>query len=111
MAVWYSFWSFGIFFPFWYVWTNKSGNPACCREHIQQALKSLEMMDAAFQCGSSIAVLPKNKFGSRKMVSQSNSNQLIGSYARNRGANVFGRVARFFLTQYTRTGEIVPNCH
>jgi hypothetical protein len=24
MAIWYSLWSFGIFFPFWYVWTNKN---------------------------------------------------------------------------------------
>jgi hypothetical protein len=24
MAVWYSLWSFGIFFPFWYVWTYKN---------------------------------------------------------------------------------------
>jgi hypothetical protein len=24
MAVWYSLWSFGIFFPFWYVWTMKN---------------------------------------------------------------------------------------
>jgi hypothetical protein len=23
MAVWYGLWSFGIFFPFWYVWTKK----------------------------------------------------------------------------------------
>jgi hypothetical protein len=22
MAVWYTLWSFGIFFPLWYVWTN-----------------------------------------------------------------------------------------
>jgi hypothetical protein len=29
MAVWYSLWSFGILFPFGFVWTNqeKSGNP------------------------------------------------------------------------------------
>jgi hypothetical protein len=24
MAVWYSLWSFGIFFPFWNVWTKKN---------------------------------------------------------------------------------------
>jgi hypothetical protein len=24
MAVWYSLWSFGIFFPFWYIWTKKN---------------------------------------------------------------------------------------
>jgi hypothetical protein len=24
MAVWYSLWSFGIFFPFWYVWTKEN---------------------------------------------------------------------------------------
>jgi hypothetical protein len=24
MAVWYSLWSFGIFFPIWYVWTKKN---------------------------------------------------------------------------------------
>jgi hypothetical protein len=24
MAVWYSLWSFCIFFPFWYVWTEKN---------------------------------------------------------------------------------------
>jgi hypothetical protein len=24
MAVWFSLWSFGIFFPFWYFWTKKS---------------------------------------------------------------------------------------
>jgi hypothetical protein len=24
MAVWYSLWSFGIFFQFWYVWTKKN---------------------------------------------------------------------------------------
>jgi hypothetical protein len=24
MAVWYSMWSFGILFPFWYVWTMKN---------------------------------------------------------------------------------------
>jgi hypothetical protein len=24
MAVWYSFWSFVIFFPTWYVWTKKN---------------------------------------------------------------------------------------
>jgi hypothetical protein len=24
MAVWYSLWSLGIFFPFWYVWTEKT---------------------------------------------------------------------------------------
>jgi hypothetical protein len=24
MAVWYSLWSFGIFFPLWYVWTKKN---------------------------------------------------------------------------------------
>jgi hypothetical protein len=24
MAVWYSVWSFGNFFPFWYVWTKKN---------------------------------------------------------------------------------------
>jgi hypothetical protein len=24
MAVWYSLWSFGRFFPFWYVWTKKN---------------------------------------------------------------------------------------
>jgi hypothetical protein len=24
MAVWYSVWSFGILFPFWYVWTKKN---------------------------------------------------------------------------------------
>jgi hypothetical protein len=24
MAVWYSLWSFGHFFPFWYVWTKKN---------------------------------------------------------------------------------------
>jgi hypothetical protein len=24
MFVWYSLWSFGIFFPFWYVWTKKN---------------------------------------------------------------------------------------
>jgi hypothetical protein len=22
MAVWYTLWSFGIFFPFWYVWSK-----------------------------------------------------------------------------------------
>jgi hypothetical protein len=27
MVVWYSLWSFGIFFPFWSDWTKKSGNP------------------------------------------------------------------------------------
>jgi hypothetical protein len=26
MSVWYSLWSFGVFFPIWYVWTKK--NPA-----------------------------------------------------------------------------------
>jgi hypothetical protein len=29
MAVWYSLFSFGIYFPFWNVWTKKSGNPGC----------------------------------------------------------------------------------
>jgi hypothetical protein len=24
MAVWYNLWSFGIYFPFWYVWTKKN---------------------------------------------------------------------------------------
>jgi hypothetical protein len=24
MAIWYSLWSFGIFFPFWYIWTEKN---------------------------------------------------------------------------------------
>jgi hypothetical protein len=24
MAVWYSVWSFGIFSPFWFVWTKKN---------------------------------------------------------------------------------------
>jgi hypothetical protein len=24
LAVWYSLWSFGIFFPIWYVWTKKN---------------------------------------------------------------------------------------
>jgi hypothetical protein len=26
-AVWYKLWSFGIFFPFWYGWTNKIWQP------------------------------------------------------------------------------------
>jgi hypothetical protein len=24
MAIWYSLWSFGIFFPIWYVWSKKN---------------------------------------------------------------------------------------
>jgi hypothetical protein len=24
MAFWYNLWSFGIFFPIWYVWTKKN---------------------------------------------------------------------------------------
>jgi hypothetical protein len=24
MAVWFSLWSFGMLFPFWYVWTKKN---------------------------------------------------------------------------------------
>jgi hypothetical protein len=43
-AVWCNLWQFGIvwgylvyiFFPFWYVWTKKSGNPATgshCSSH------------------------------------------------------------------------------
>jgi hypothetical protein len=27
VAIWYGLWSFGIFFPFWYVVPRKSGNP------------------------------------------------------------------------------------
>jgi hypothetical protein len=27
MAIWYILWSFGIFFPFWYAYREKSGNP------------------------------------------------------------------------------------
>jgi hypothetical protein len=23
-AIWYSLWPFGVFFPFWYVWTEKN---------------------------------------------------------------------------------------
>jgi hypothetical protein len=26
-AIWYILWQFGLFFPFWYVRTKKSGNP------------------------------------------------------------------------------------
>jgi hypothetical protein len=33
MAVWCSLWSFGIFFPFWYVWTKKNLATMVCREN------------------------------------------------------------------------------
>jgi hypothetical protein len=39
MAGWYSLWSFGIFFPFWYDWTKKNlatmvGTHICTYVHI-----------------------------------------------------------------------------
>jgi hypothetical protein len=46
MAIWYSLWSFVIFFPIWNVWTkkNKSGNPVHRR-----AQKDDEKMAATFE--------------------------------------------------------------
>jgi hypothetical protein len=31
-TVWYSLWSFGMFFPFWYIWTKKIWQP--CTSHL-----------------------------------------------------------------------------
>jgi hypothetical protein len=35
MDVWYSWWSFGIYFPFWYVWTKKN----LATQHCSHAFK------------------------------------------------------------------------
>jgi hypothetical protein len=39
MAVWYSLWSFGIFFPFWYIWTKK--NLATLQGRLDEFVKTL----------------------------------------------------------------------
>jgi hypothetical protein len=37
MAVWYGLWSFGIFFPIWYVWIKKKlATLAAASDGIQQ---------------------------------------------------------------------------
>jgi hypothetical protein len=58
MDIWYICWSFGIIFPFWYVVTRKSGNPALHRRGSDQNLiyalplflpRSKKMMKLSFR--------------------------------------------------------------
>jgi hypothetical protein len=50
MTVWYSLWSFGIFFPIWYVWTMK--NLATLRWSKSMAIETASKSeDSVFKAG------------------------------------------------------------
>jgi hypothetical protein len=102
----YIWWSFGIFFPlFGMLYQEKSGNPGrdlaseikfcVCNVRMPKVATTRFCLFFALQnCDPEILI--------------NRDRDLRPSLVAKLGRN---RVARLFLTQFTKTGENVPNCH
>jgi hypothetical protein len=116
MAVWYGLWSFGIFFPIWYIWTKKNLATMISSVELSTRPKSKSYSDAVAVTSERKTLHGLNRgLGGLYVVVLDDGGRRAGSRLQRPDTTEPGvngmitiRVARFFLVQHGKTVKNIP---